>query len=134
MLRRGATVKGRVVGPDGQPVHGAWIISRLIVDPRSRVLGKWTGRNHDVVANGQFEIHGVDPDADIPVYFLEPKRKLGGAVNLSPKSAAGGPINIRLEPCGRPRAIDRAWRQARRGSPSARDAHRQDGRHTRPQL
>ena len=39
VLRRGATVQGRVVGPDGQPVRDAWIFSRLILDP-SR--GAWT--------------------------------------------------------------------------------------------
>ena len=31
---------------------------------------------------------------------LEPERKLGAAVNLSVKSAAGGPVTVRLEPCG----------------------------------
>ena len=34
MLRRGATVTGQVVGPDGQPVRDAWIFSRIILDPR----------------------------------------------------------------------------------------------------
>ena len=36
VLRRGATVEGRVVGPDGQPVRDAWIFSRLILDPSRR--------------------------------------------------------------------------------------------------
>ncbi len=54
--------------------------------------------------NGRFEIHGLDPETEIPVYFLDPKRKLGGVVNLSGKSAAGGPVTVRLEPCGAARA------------------------------
>ena len=33
VLRRGATVEGRVVGPDGQPVRDAWIFCRLILHP-----------------------------------------------------------------------------------------------------
>ena len=33
VVRRGATVQGRVVGPDGQPVRDAWIFSRFILDP-----------------------------------------------------------------------------------------------------
>ena len=33
VVRRGATVTGQVVGPDGQPVRDAWMFSRLILDP-----------------------------------------------------------------------------------------------------
>ena len=33
VLRRGETVTGQVVGPDGQPVRDAWIFSRVILDP-----------------------------------------------------------------------------------------------------
>ena len=44
------------------------------------------------------------PDAEVPVYFLDPKRKLGATVNLSGKSAAGGPVTVRLEPCGTAKA------------------------------
>ncbi len=64
----------------------------------------WTGRHHGRVRNGRFEVHGLDPDTEVPVYFLDPKRKLGGVVNLSVKSAAGGPVTVRLEPCGAARA------------------------------
>ena len=52
------------------------------------------------VRDGRFEIHGLDPDAEVPVYFLEPKSKLGATVHLSGKSATGGPVTVRLEPCG----------------------------------
>ena len=54
--------------------------------------------------NGRFAVHGLDPDTEVPVYFLEPKRKLGAGVNLSGKSAAGGPVTVRLEPCGAAKA------------------------------
>ncbi len=49
-------------------------------------------------------IHGLDPDTETPVYFLEPKRKLGTVVNLSGKSAASGSVTVRLEPCGAAKA------------------------------
>ncbi len=100
VLRPGATVTGQVVGPDGQAVRDAWMFSRVILDPRSGVPRIWTGGHHGNVRNGRFEIHGLDPDTQTPVYFLEPKRKLGTAVNLSGKSAASGPVTVRLEPCG----------------------------------
>ena len=100
VLRRGKTVTGQVVGPDGQPVREAWAFSRVILDPRQRPSVGWTSRYHGLVRNGRFEIHGLDPDAEVPVYFLDPKRKLGLAVNLSAKSASGGPVTVRLESCG----------------------------------
>jgi len=104
VLRRGATVEGRVVGPDGQPVRDAWIFSRLILDPSREAARYWTELYHGKVSNGAFAIRGLALDAEVPVYFLEPKRKLGAVVNLSVKSAAGGPITVRLEPCGDARA------------------------------
>ena len=104
VVRRGATVEGRVVGPDGQPVRDAWIFSRLILDPSRGAWMDWTGSYHGKVRNGRFEIRGLAPDAEVPVYFLEPERKLGAVVNLSAKSAAGGPVTVRLEPCGSARA------------------------------
>jgi hypothetical protein len=104
VLRRGATVEGRVVGPDGQPVREAWIFSRLILDPSREAARYWTGRYHGKLRNGRFEIRGLAPDAEVPVYFLDPERKLGAVVNLSVKSAAGGPVTVRLEPCGAARA------------------------------
>ncbi len=100
VLRRGATVTGQVVGPDDRPVREAWTFSRVILDPRQRTSVGWTGRYHGLVRNGRFEIRGLDSDAEVPVYFLDPKGKLGGVVKLSGKSAAGGPVTVRLEPCG----------------------------------
>jgi hypothetical protein len=104
VLRRGATVEGRVVGPDGQPVRDAWVFSRLILDPSQAARTTWTGRYHGKLHDGRFEMRGLALDAEVPVYFLEPERKLGAVVNLSGKSAASGPVKVRLEPCGSARA------------------------------
>ena len=102
-VRRGATVHGRVVGPDGQSVRDAWIFSSVILNP-TRAYAGWTGSYHGKLSNGRFEIRGLAPDAEVPVYFLAPERKLGAVVKLSVKSAATGPIAVRLEPCGSARA------------------------------
>jgi hypothetical protein len=124
VLHRGVTVHGQVVGPNGQPVRDAWMISRIILNPRRVAEGGWDGY-HLTARDGRFEIQGLDPDVETPVYFLEPKRKLGATVHLSGKSIAlmtiasqtgrvavgatvsfsgkslvRGPITVRLEPCG----------------------------------
>jgi hypothetical protein len=104
VLRRGATVEGRVVGPDGQPIRDAWMFGRLILDPRLGAWRSWSGREHGRVQNGRFAIHGLDPKTEVPVHFLDPKRKLGGVVNFSGKSAASGPVTVRLERSGAARA------------------------------
>ena len=103
-LRPGMTVKGQVVGPDGQPVRDAWVISRIIMHARGLTSKEWVGDYHEATRDGHFEIHGLDPDADVPVHFLDPQRKLGATAVFSGKSSAGGPVTVRLEACGSARA------------------------------
>jgi hypothetical protein len=103
-LRRSMTVKGQVLGPDGQPIRDAWILSQIIMMPRGGSRS-WHGGYHDTSArDGHFQIHGLAPDASVPVHFLDPKRKLGATAVFSGKSAAAGPVSVRLEPCGSARA------------------------------
>ena len=104
-LRRGVTVKGQVVGPDGKLVENASMISRVILAPYRGVYRTWHASYQGAVRNGHFELHGLDPNVEVPVFFLEPKNKLGAMVSLTGKSAAGGPITVRLEPCG----MAKAW-------------------------
>jgi RNA polymerase sigma factor (sigma-70 family) len=99
VLRPGLTVKGRVVGPDGQPVVNAWIISRLNLIDRTDVYKVWSGNQHGTARNGEFDLHGLEPGSDIPVSFFEPRRKLGATVRFSGKLAGGEPVVVRLEPC-----------------------------------
>jgi RNA polymerase sigma factor (sigma-70 family) len=99
-LHANVIVKGRVVGPDGQPVQDAWMLSRIHLHPRFSVYGGWLGEYHGTARNGQFELHGLDPDAEVPVSFFEPKRKLGATVRFSGKPAGAEAIVVKLEPCG----------------------------------
>ncbi len=110
VLRRGATVTGRLVGPDGQAAREAAIITPLIIDPRPSPWAVWHGRYQGRVRDGRFALHGLGPDAEVSVAFLEPKRKLGATLNVSARSASSGPITVRLAPCGtaRGRVIDPA--------------------------
>jgi Carboxypeptidase regulatory-like domain len=92
VLRRGATVTGEVVGPEGQPVREAWIFTRGILAPTSDATRRWNGKVHGTTHNGRFELFGLDSDTEVQVCFLEPRRKLGVAIKLSGKSAANGPV------------------------------------------
>jgi RNA polymerase sigma factor (sigma-70 family) len=103
-LRPGMTVRGQVVGPDGQPARDAWIVSRIIMNSRGFPSKIWVGDYHETAPDGHFEIHGLDPNADVPVHFLDPKRKLGATAIFSGKSSTGGPVTVRLEACGTARA------------------------------
>jgi RNA polymerase sigma factor (sigma-70 family) len=103
-LRRGMTVKGQVIGPDGQPVQDVQMISPIFLMQSGVPWRSWQGNYHGNARNGLFELHGLATDAEIPVFFLEPKRKLGAMVNISGKSGSGGPITVRLESCGTARA------------------------------
>jgi RNA polymerase sigma factor (sigma-70 family) len=99
-MRRGVTVNGQIVGPNGQPVRGAWIISRLIMRPMPGPWKLWLGDHDRSSADGRFELHGLDPDTEVPVHFLDPRQKLGATVMVSAKLPAAGPVTIHLERCG----------------------------------
>ena len=103
-LRRGMTLTGRVIGPDGRQIERATMISPMIFGTYPTVFRGWNAEDLGTVRSGRFAVHGLAPDVEVPVYFLEPEGKLGAKVNLSGRSAAGGPITVRLEPCGVARA------------------------------
>jgi hypothetical protein len=101
VIRRGMTVKVRVVGPDGKPVQDATVISRLILrTPGTGGWKIWSYRDAGRVRNGQFELHGLDGETEIPVSILDSRHELGAGIQLSGKSVAGGPVTVRLERCG----------------------------------
>ena len=99
-LRRGMTILGRLIGPDEKPVKDVWIIGRAALGQSASAVRMWQGRYHRTATNGRLELQGLDSEAVLPTYFLEPKRRLGATAHFSGKSAAGGPTTVRLEPCG----------------------------------
>jgi hypothetical protein len=107
-LRRGATVEGRLIGPDGRPIREARLIGRTFLLPFGQPGRRWRGGS-TAARDGRFVLHGLDPGAEVPVHVLEPKGKLGATATLSGKSGADGPVTIRLEPCAtaRARLVDR---------------------------
>ena len=97
-LRPGKTMRGRVVGSNGQPVADAMIITRLHIEPVNPFwVGGWSYQHR--VRDGYLELHGLDPMKSVPVYFLDAEQERGAAVELSGKQA-DEEVTVRLEPCG----------------------------------
>ncbi len=96
-LRKGSSVRGRVVGPQGQTVKEARILSRLHIEHYSP---QWRGDFVKCQAiDGVFELNGLDPEKAVPVYFLDAVNQWGAAVELSGKQS-GEETTIHLQPCG----------------------------------
>jgi protocatechuate 3,4-dioxygenase beta subunit len=93
-LRRGATVRGRLLGPDGKPVSKAVVLHRLHVG----IDLSWHFAAE--ARDGIFEIHGLDPEKSVPVYFLDAENQCGATVQFSGKQA-GEMVTVQLAPCGK---------------------------------
>jgi RNA polymerase sigma factor (sigma-70 family) len=129
-LRRGVTVRGRLVGPDDRPVASAV----MFVSGHKPRFETWMHPAH--VRGGRFEVRGLDPAKTYRLLFLEhprmpellmtteaiesfgqlwlkpllgPANKLGASVEVSPKKAGDEPV-VKLAPCGsaRVRFVDGA--------------------------
>jgi hypothetical protein len=97
-IRRGATLKGQVVGPDGKPVEAAEILTTLSFQPG---WTEWRGDAPIHVRDGRFELRGLPPGKSVRCYLLDAKNELGATVDLSDAMAGDGPVVVRLQPCGR---------------------------------
>jgi len=96
-LQPGATVKGRILDPQGVLVPEAFVISPLNI--RAFWL-TWHGHT-DPTLGGNFEINGLGPDEEQLFYFLDVKRRLGAARSIK---ATDQPLDVKLEQCGEARA------------------------------
>ena len=96
-LRRGATIAGQLLRPDGKPVDEAVLLCWNQLQP---TVSSWFGAAQ-AVHGGQFELRGCNPQLIYPVHFLDAKNQLGATVRLSAKEAGSKPVTVRLEPCGK---------------------------------
>ena len=99
-LRPGKTLRGRLVGPAGETVEDAVILTRQQIDPMNLT---WQGHAFVHARDGRFELAGFDAEKAAPAYFLDIERQWGAAVELSGKQA-GEELTIRLQPCGQAKA------------------------------
>src|SRR5262249_30869709 len=94
-LRRGVKVAGKLVGPEGQQVPEAQMLTRLSTSAPMSI--------HEIrgvrVRGGSFELCGCDPEQAYPVIFLDEKNGWGARVGVSGKQA-GQPLTVRLAECG----------------------------------
>ena len=98
-VRPGLTIRGRVEGPEGQPVDSASLITTLHAHPRHPA---WMGNLPLPVRHGRFELHGLDPQGTARISILDAEHEWGATVELSGKQA-GHDLTIRLQPCGQAR-------------------------------
>src|SRR5262249_23921311 len=93
-LRRGTTITGEVVGPEGRPVGDLQVFCQPegFNTPPVRVRGN------------RFELHGCDPEQSIPVMFFDAANLWGTTATLSAREAADKPVRVPLAPCGSARA------------------------------
>src|SRR5262245_14871990 len=97
-LRRGVTVKGRVLDPDGKPVKSAGLYHPLRLQDQGDLAYFFDHRRAVdaevallvgpdpgplAVKDGSFTLTGLDPKAEVPVYVLDRKNEVGGRVVVS---------------------------------------------------
>jgi RNA polymerase sigma factor (sigma-70 family) len=99
-LRPGATLRGRIEGPDGQAVAAASILTRLYAGPTRPT---WLANGQIKARDGRFKLHGLDPQGSTRISILDPEHEWGATLDVSGKQA-GQDLTIRLQPCGRARA------------------------------
>jgi len=102
-LRRGVTVAGHVIGPDGKPVAKAIAFGRTYVPYNGRGL-IFTYSNAYLseikVRDARFEIPGCDPEKPYAFYFFDREHQLGAMVELAAESARNKPMIVQLQNCG----------------------------------
>ncbi len=88
-LDRGRTLKGKLVGPDGEPVAGALMMGA------ADFYQTWSKRP---LPTAEFEVHALGTQRKRGLLFYHEAKHLAGAYVVKPDEA--GPVTVRLEPCG----------------------------------
>jgi beta-lactamase regulating signal transducer with metallopeptidase domain len=116
-LRRGVTVRGRVIGPDGTAIAKAFAIGRSYV-PRLNALpvDHFSGSAPEIpVRDGRFEIPGCNPEKPYTFFLVDLEHQLGTKVELTGKPLGPVPVTVQLQKCG---AATFQWKD-REGKPVA---------------
>jgi protocatechuate 3,4-dioxygenase beta subunit len=95
-IHRGASVAGELVRSDGRPPQRTIMLHRGLMLPYSDEF--WMA-NPAMFAGNRFEIRGVPPDDDLPVFLLDPDARQGKRLAVR-ASDSGQPLRVKLDPCG----------------------------------
>jgi RNA polymerase sigma factor (sigma-70 family) len=93
-LRRGVTVSGGVVAPDGKAVKSGQFFCASYL-PYGDTLNPVRTLP---IKDGRFELPGCDRDRAVKVFFYDGDH--GGVAELSGKDGADPKFTVRLQPCG----------------------------------
>ena len=88
-LDRGRTLKGKLVGPDGEPVAGALMLGA------GDYYQRWS---ESPLPTAEFEVHALGTQRKRGLLFYHEAKHLAGAYLIKPNEA--GPLIVKLEPCG----------------------------------
>jgi RNA polymerase sigma factor (sigma-70 family) len=94
-LRRGVTLTGSLIGPEGQPVPEAIMLCRSYLGDYQ----DWNATHTKRVPGGRFALPGCDPERSAEVFFVDEKNRWAGIAKLSGKDS-GKPMPVRLERSG----------------------------------
>jgi hypothetical protein len=94
-LRRGVTLTGNLVGPEGQAVGEAVMLCRSYLGD----YDDWNATHSKRAPGGRFALPGCDPERSAEVFFIDEKNRWGAVTKLSAKRD-DKPMPVRLERCG----------------------------------
>jgi RNA polymerase sigma factor (sigma-70 family) len=90
-LRPARTLGGRVVGPDGRAVGGAYAAGL-------HAVWQFGSRRPDRLPAGPFRVHGLTPKDERVVVVVHPEKKLARVQKVAADDRE--PLTVRLEPAG----------------------------------
>jgi RNA polymerase sigma factor (sigma-70 family) len=93
-LRRGVTIRGQVLQPNGQAATELKVICPSYVPKTLRYKADFLP-----IQDGRFELPGCDPEKTYTAFFVDEKNQLGAAVELPGKETKEG-VTVRLALCG----------------------------------
>jgi hypothetical protein len=98
MLRRGATLRARVLGPDGKPAARFIALSKSYIPTGIELFQAAWNTLH--CRDGVLILPGCDPEKGGTVYLYDREHALGATVDFDGAQVTGPPLTVMLQPCG----------------------------------